>query len=169
MSQRMVRITVIVMTLMAAFQAAIALADPPDQQNAIDLYEQANSAIVIVPPSSRSTIYDNCPSLSPAWQRDAADMWSADGKSFAIAHAATALFHENLSFNPMECVKHLNPLRNVCNLLGDSAVYCHLHHQDAQAIGEIQDLLHVDDLLRQSFACFQVVKWLSAMGMEDLV
>jgi hypothetical protein len=138
--------------------------------DAAALYAQANAECKVYSPACTDMTYPDYPPYSPEWQKVEGEAFAANQEAFALAHRAGQMDHADWPKDiPRDktAVNYLNPLRNLANQLGDAALYLDLKGEDAQAIGKINDLLHLADLL-DGGANTEAVQALVATGIRAI-
>jgi RNA polymerase sigma factor (sigma-70 family) len=148
---------------------ALAQTDPASDQNAADLYMQANAAVKVDSPASTSMDFPEAYSpWSADWQKVAAAAWNADGEARRLAHLAASIPRAHFASTVKDEIWQLNAMRNLANTIGDAALYAHFLGHDTEAINEIGDLLHISDLLAASPGGGPTVQRLVGIGIEAL-
>jgi hypothetical protein len=130
-----------------------------DDDDAWPLYDRAAQRVregdklgKYCPTRSPFMAFRSYPPLGAIWEGTAKDAYEFNASALDAVHRATALktarwpvTHQG---NEVQ-LKYLSEMRNVANEVLDGAMFEHVHGQDIAAIGRIQDVLHIADLLDQ--------------------
>src|ERR1041385_4634754 len=135
--------------------------------DAAPLYLRAFSLIVTECPAASNLEYPGVPPFGPEWDEMEERAWKENADARKLAREARALSVANW---PKGTAGNspLNLARALANDLGDSALYQHLHGDDAAAIETIRDILHLRDLLCQTSEEPNLVRPLVGIGIDAL-
>lgn len=145
----------------------------PDYENAAHYYSLASAAISATAscPASSNLNYQNYPPYPAVWYQMADQAVAADPKALALARQARNFDRVDWGsrsppgYRGSFTINYFNPARNLANLLGDSALDAHFHHDDAEAFQRIFDLMHLHDAVqRRGFLIGRLV----GIGIEAL-
>jgi hypothetical protein len=141
----------LLLTLTAAAQPAAPATD------AWPLYEQAARRISegdrqgFSCPAASDVVY-SYPPFPDDWKRRERTAYEFNASALQKVHEATSIDHAGWPVqrngNDVD-LKYLNELRNIANEVADAAVYDHLQGNNASALGRINNILHIADLLDQ--------------------
>lgn len=139
------------------------------QENAAEIYVRASSLIIADSPNLSPQLFPDYPPYGQEWERIAQMAWEKDAPMRELvrqARSSTTADWENASTQKFA---YLNA-REVADVLGDAALYQHLHGDDSGAFESIRDMLHLADLLRckRPPQSGDVVQWLVAAGIDAM-
>lgn len=144
----------------------------PDDENAWLILQKAAQATQtgVDSPASSNLTYPPYPPYGDEWLAMARESEAAHVEAFRLAREARSLprsmVRSELPASPDDLgLRSYNPIRQLANLLGDSALYCYVQGNDAESIERLLDLLHLAKSLR---ADPLLVSQLVAIGIDAL-
>jgi hypothetical protein len=143
----------------------------PDDQNAANYYRAAIAAKApnVDSPGSSNFHFNNYPPYPPVWFQLADGAVVANPRTLALVRQARKFDRAQWVVNPSNPViatplSHLNPSRDLANLVADAGLDAHLHRDDAEAIERIRDVLHQARALND----VTLVTRLTSLGIQSL-
>ena len=147
---------------------AYATADDLSQPNAAVVYKAAADAIRVPSPADMAIKVPEFPAWSAEWQKAAAATWNGDGETCRLAHVARSINQAQWETDIQLVPAQTQRIRRLSAVLGAAALYQDWQGNDAQAIEEIDDLLHLSKLLLNSQGPWSGIQGLCGAGVQAI-